>query len=223
MFGVRLGTEYLYSQRADVASYNQATVVTVDTLVDERNPVALAYRDAMVILPDARTVVPAGQPGGPFRAAPLFMTYPPNRLTWLEPDPLTNPAQRFEQFRQNRDLAIDRQLSRSPRVLAVVVSEPSASGDRNAPPTARAAVYGSGTFFADPEPGRPPSPVPAELFAATLDWLRDRPVVNIANKTYGQYTVKPESDSARLLYLPVGVTALGILAVGFGMWVFRQK
>ena len=222
-FGVRLGTEYLYSMRADVASYTQATVVASDALVDERNPVALAYRDAMLILPDARPVVPAGQPGGPFRAEPLFLTYPPSRLTWVEADPLTNPAQRFEQFRQNRELAAARQLTRSPRVLAVLVSEPPDPSARGAAPTARAAVYGSGAFFADPDPGRPPSPVPAELFATTLDWLRDRPVVNVANKTYGQYTMKPEPDAARLLYLPVGITVLGVLAVGFGMWVFRQK
>ena len=84
-------------------------------------------------------------------------------------------------------------------------------------------MYGSSTFFVDPPPGRPPSQTPAELFAATLDWLRDRPVVSIANKTYGVYEVKPEVDATRLLYLPVGVTALAILAVGFGMWVFRQK
>ena len=44
-----------------------------------------------------------------------------------------------------------------------------------AAPTARLAVYGSGTYFADPEPGRPPSQSPGELLAATLDWLRDRP------------------------------------------------
>jgi len=35
--------------------------------------------------------------------------------------------------------------------------------------------------------------------------------------------MKPEPDAARLLYLPVGITVLGVLAVGFGMWVFRQK
>jgi hypothetical protein len=154
----------------------------------------------------------------------MFLTNP-DRYTWVEPDPLTNPAQRWQQLVQpdNKKLRADRQLTDDPRILSVLVSEPPDPSARGAAPTARMAVYGSGQYFADPEPGRPPSQSPGELLAATLDWLRDRPVVNIANKTYGQYTVKPEPDSARLLYLPVGITALGILAVGFGMWVFRQK
>jgi hypothetical protein len=221
--GVELGKEYLYGQATRELTASRATVAVTGSLVDERNPIALAYQDSILIMGDCRLAEPKpGAPGG-LRVSPLFITYPPNRLTWLEPDPLTNPAQRFEQFLQNRQLAVDRQLTRSPRSVAVLVSEPAASGDRTAPPTARAAVYGSGEFFADPPSGRRPSPIPAELFATTLDWLRDRPVVNVANKTYGQYTAKPEADAARLLYLPVGVTLLGILAVGFGMWVFRQK
>lgn len=223
-FGVEIGREYLLRGPADGRlTYTQIVTALSQIAFQLRNPIALAFQEPPV-MPDVRVVnATRSPPGGPFQTIPLFLTDPSEGLTWLEPNPPSNPARTWEEFRRTPALRGSLKLSQNPRSVAVVVSEPPASGDRNAPPTARLAVYGSGAFFADPEPGRPPSPIPAELFAATLDWLRDRPVVDVANKTYGQYTVKPESDSARLLYLPVGITVLAVLAVGFGMWVFRQK
>lgn len=223
-FGVELGREYLLRGPAEGRlTYTQIVTALSQAAYQQRNPIALAFEQPPV-LPSARVVnVARTPPGGPFQAIPLFLTDPSEGLTWLEPNPPSNPARTWEEIRRNPELRKSLKLSQNPRSVAAVVSESPDPSARGAAPTARMAVYGSGAFFADPEPGRPPSPVPAELFAVTLDWLRDRPVVNIANKTYGQYTVKPEPDNARLLYLPVGITVLGVLAVGFGMWVFRQK
>jgi hypothetical protein len=220
-FGAQLGQEYLYNAPEERIFYHQAIVGVSSAQVQARNPVALAFAERLLVMPDCRVVTPAPQTG-PYRVEPLFLSIP-GRYTWLEKDPQTNPAQRLRQLLQNADLRGDVLFSARPRELSALVSEPPADpSDRESAPTARVAVYGSGTFFADPAPGRRPNQS-AELFAATLDWLRDRPVVNIANKTYGRYEVKPEADATRLLYLPVGMTALAILAVGFGMWVFRQK
>jgi hypothetical protein len=221
-FGVRLGTEYIYNEPLQNVSYDLALTAMNVAAVRARNPVALAFSRRRLIMPNCREVNPPGGPGGPFQVVPLFVSMP-DRITWLEPDPLTNPAQRWEQLLKNPGLRNGRGFTDEPRSLSVLVSEPPEPGAKGANPIARVAVYGSGEFFADPEAGGRPSQTPAELFAATLDWLRDRPVVNIANKNYHQYTLKAEPDAARILYLPVGVTVLGVLAVGFGMWVFRQK
>ncbi len=223
-FGVRLGREYILNQPMERVSYTEAITALNAGLVDARNPIALAFSDRVLVLPDCREVAPVNNPANRFRAEPLFLTNP-QRYTWLESDPPTNPARTWEELRQaaSADLRRAKQFSRSPRSLSVLVSEPPEPGAKGANPTARVAVYGSGSFFADPDRRGRTSQTPAELFAATLDWLRDRPVVNIANKNYHQYTLKAEPDAARILYLPVGVTVLGVLAVGFGMWVFRQK
>jgi hypothetical protein len=224
-FGVRLGRDYIYNEPVQNISFNRAITTLGATLVQERNPVAMAFRRRALIMSDCREVVPASPPGGSLRAEPLFVTLPEQRYTWLEPDPLTNPAQRWQQLvqRENGALRAARGFTDEPRSLSVLVTEQPEPGAKRTEPTARVAVYGSGSFFADPEPGRQPSPIPGELFAATLDWLRDRPVVDVQNKTYGQYTMKPEPDLTRMVFLPIGVIAVGVLAAGFGMWVFRRK
>ncbi|HET6576092.1 MAG TPA: Gldg family protein, partial [Fimbriiglobus sp.] len=223
-FGVQLGQEYLYNEPLQGVTYNEAITALSATLVQSRNPLALAFLRRPLVMPDCRKVMPAGPARGPRRVEPLFVTVP-DRFTWLETDPLINPTRRWRELLrpENKQLRGERELTGDPRVLSVLVSEmPADASAGEAAPTARVAVYGSGTFFADPPPARRPNQ-PADLFVATLDWLRDRPVVTIPDKAYGRYEMKPGADATRLLYLPVGLTVLGILAVGFGMWVFRQK
>ena len=68
------------------------------------------------------------------------------------------------------------------------------------------------------------SSFPAEMFANSIDWLRDRPAVaNIANKTYGRYNVKPDFGFVRGTLLPVGLVLFAVLALGTGVWVTRRK
>lgn len=223
-FGVSLSKEYLLNQPADVASYTDAVVGVNPDLADARNPVALGFADRMLILPNAREVNPAAQTGPGLSIEPLFLTVS-GRLTWLEPDYPANASRLWQDLIKTRELQVSRRLSRQPRSVAVLVSEPPAPGAKGASPVGRVAVYGSGTFFADPSGrGARNAQVPAELFANTVDWLRDRPAAAaVANKTYGRYTPKADPDEVRILFLPVGVTLLAVLALGFGVWVFRRK
>ena len=175
-------------------------------------------------MPDCREVNPAEARRRPFRAEPLFLTNPPSGTPgWSRTRRPTRPSAGSE-LGTDPDLRKSRELTDQPRSLSVLVSESPDPSARGAAPTARVAVYGSGAVLRRPGAGPPAEPVPRPSCSpppwtgcATGRWS------NIANKTYGQYTPKPEPDSARLLYLPVGITLLGVLAVGFGMWVFRQK
>ena len=61
------------------------------------------------------------------------------------------------------------------------------------------------------------------MIAASIDWLRDRPVVDVANKQYGFYTPQDKMDRMRLLFLPFGLAVLGIVGLSAGIWVIRRK
>jgi hypothetical protein len=117
-------------------------------------------------------------------------------------------------MKDNRQLATDRDASVSPRIVAAVLTE----GE-----VGRAVVIGCGDLFEDKIAARVGG-MPAELFANAVDWLRDRPAVaNIANKTYGVFTPKPDGGTFRGELLPVGLVLLMILGLSLGVWVTRRK
>ena len=224
--GVRVGREYLLNQPAQGASFADAFLLVNPDLADARNPLAQAFESRVLVVPDCREVAPAGGAGGPYRAESLFVTLP-RRRTWLEPDPPADPGRSLVETAQSRELSIARKMTLAPRSVGVLVSEeppPGAKPGDRAAPTGRAAVYGSGAFFADPAGRRGAGAgVPAELLVATVDWLRDRPAAaNIASKTYGRYVPKPEPDETRIFLLPVGATLIGLIALGLGVWAVRR-
>jgi len=129
----------------------------------------------------------------------------------------TEPTAAYEALTkaQNEALFAKKEVTRGSRPVAAVVSEGT---------TPRAVVVGAGEFFAD-QTGRRLGGrnVQAELFAASINWLRDRPpVANIANKTYGTYTLNRTASDVSLFWLPVGVTLTGVLAAGLGVWLLRR-
>jgi len=79
-------------------------------------------------------------------------------------------------------------------------------------------------MFADPANPTARGGAEADLFAATVNYLKERPAVaNITEKQYGTYTPPKNADPVRLYFLPLGVAVLGLVALGIGVWVFRQK
>jgi hypothetical protein len=217
-FGVRLGMEYLLSQPARDVAASEALAGVNAALLDSGNPIATDFGSRPPLFPNPREVgvLPAPPGGSQPTAEVLFATYPASRITWLEPDPVANPAKAFADMLESQDLLTAKKASRRTRSIGVLVSE----GNKG-----RLAVYGSGEAFADPDRRRgPQTQDAAELFAATVNWLRDRPdVANIANKPYSTYQLSRGADSIRLLWLPWASALLGVLALGLGVWVFRRK
>ena len=86
------------------------------------------------------------------------------------------------------------------------------------------AVFGSGEAFADDTRRGRLVDLNAQLVVTTVNWLRDRPAVaNIATKPYGLYVPNARASEVQVFWLPVGVTLMGVIALGLGVWVFRRK
>lgn len=218
-WNVQLGTGFLYHAPSRVVGATTALVLPNPDLVDARNSIALAFEDFRTAIPmeDVRMVsTPREAAAGPAQAQALLYTAT-GRATWIDETRATDPTAEWEGFRkaQDRELFIRKQLSTSSRPVAAVVSEGT---------TPRAVVFGAGEFFSD-QTGRQlgGQNVQAELFAAAVNWLRDRPpVANIANKTYGTYSMNRTAGDVPLFWLPVGVTLTGVLAAGLGVWLLRR-
>ena len=223
-FQVKLGKEFLLGRPAQGLSYADVVAVPNPDLVRANNPLAMAYQleQKPLLLSECREIEPVdavpGAPPAPFKAEWLFATYPPNRITWIDPDTATNPAQTLALLTQpgNEDLARKMQpTNRGSRLIGAIVSEG---------PTPRIVVIGCGASFGDASARRQRGvEPPTELVAIALNWLRDRPTVNIANKTYGEYTMSKTADGFRLFWLPFGLILVAVVGLGASVWVIRRK
>jgi hypothetical protein len=214
-FGVHLDPGYLLARSSANIPYEIAIGIPSDEQILAGNPIALAFGNWRIGLENSRVVTAASNPNGPISAATLLST-PPGGVSWIEPDPPTDPVKSIKAMQANVSLMKDWRVSQEARSLAVVVKE----GD-----VSRAVVVGCGELFVDrPDRGGGDTSFPAELFANAVDWLRDRPAVaNIANKTYGRYNVKPDPGFVRGTLVPVGLVLFAVLALGTGVWVTRRK
>ena len=219
---VELKPNYVLSAPSSTLGYSDLQTIVNPALVDSRNPIALTFRTRTLVLTNCREVHPLGRnPSGAFNVDLLLATFPPKRITWLESSPAANPGKTLQEFRSDASVveAKDATDSRN-RIVGVLVSEGS---------TSRAVVLGTGDAFADPGARGGPAAGAnadknAELLAASVNWLRDRPAVaNIPGKTFGEYNPPKTADDVRIFWLPVGITLLGVIALGTGVWVSRRK
>lgn len=230
-FGVVLGSKFLYGQPAQRLPSDTFLAMVLDPSMiadGKTNPIVGAFGETGQQFPftSPRTITLPKEAASTFRVEPLMATV--QRITWYEENALADPRVAFEAFLQpnSEELQIRKQVSRANRIVAAMVSE---SGNPHAMPTApsvsRIVAYGDGAFFSD-ETTRLAggNPIQAQLFSTTIDWLRDRPAVaGLANKPYNRYTPNPKPDETNLLWLPGGLAALSILALGAGVWVTRRK
>ncbi|QEL15522.1 Gldg family protein [Limnoglobus roseus] len=187
-------------------------------------PVALslppAARLAPVVLSHIRSleVLPNGNPA--VQTIPLIETLGGREFyTWQETEPQPDPDQTLRKFMamakaNQRETMTKKKVSVAPVPLAAIASE----GEKP-----RLIVVGAGELFNDAAAAARRGDNPAFRFvAAGVDWLRDRPVVDVANKQYGFYTPPAKMDAMRLLFLPFGVLVLAIVGLAAGVWVVRR-
>ena len=247
-FGAQLSDRFMYavpSDRADPRDRDQGTRISIAMInpeaVEARNPVALAFASTVERLPllDCRELTVARAPTA---QTVVLLSSSPGRPTWTEPVYSPSPVKTWLEFeeqlqkiaegpgdaeqkqKQMSELAAQKQFSRRPRDLAVLVSDtPGPSG----PAPARLAVFGCGWFISDDAAGMArgqSTPVWFDLMGSTLDWIRDRPNVSgVAEKPYTAYTLKPGYDQSRLIYVPLGIGLLIVFGLGAGVWVVRRK
>lgn len=241
-FGVQLSDRFMYAvpTERDQRDSTRITIAMINPeAVEAKNPVALGFT-AVERLPllDCREVSVVRTPT--FQTVTLLSSMP-GRMTWSEAVYSPNPLKTWLEFEEQiqkifqgdakaaekqkliDELAAQKQMSRRPRDLAVLVSEGSGQSQ-----TARVAVFGCGWFISDDVAGRSQggsAPIWFDLMGGTLDWIRDRPTLGSlpSEKPYTTYTLKPGYDNTRLVYVPLGIGLLIVLGLGAGVWVVRRK
>ncbi len=181
--------------------------------------------------PNCRVINFAPQPVGPVSALPVGFTYPPQRMTWFETEPPTNPAELYAGVLANKAVQQQKKYSGRGQWPAVVcaseeVPRPSKPGERpdnSIDEVPRVVAFGSGDAFVDAAGDGGPG-ANATLLATSLNWLRGRPpVAAVAAKPYGVYMPLRAADTTALLWLPVGITLLSVAGLGLGVWSYRRK
>ena len=210
-FQIVLNKGYLMAERTRQLDFGQFEGFANPNLIQQGNSLAVNLRK--FTMQDMRivSVKPSGGPEAAISASMLMFTFPPNRITWIDPNPPIDPSAQLEMILKDRDLQVKYQAQQQrPMPIAAVASEGK---------TPRVVVFGSGTAFAD---GRGEAP-PVDIIAAAIDWLRDRPTLSAINKPYSSYSLPKTADGFRLFWLPVGLVLLGTAVAGLGVWVVRRK
>ncbi len=223
-FGVSPNNRYLMGERRGPLDFGDFVVYPEAGAARAEHPVAMALAEG-ALFPNCRILNPAE--GGPYTANPIGFSVPEQRATWFETEPPTNPQELFAGIRASAEIRRLKQLTGNgqwPLVVTVTEPGPPPSKPGEQPKDiSRLVAFGSGDAFADPtrEGGGGGN---ATLLASAVDWLRERPAVAaVAAKPYGVYKPLRGVDNTKLLWLPVGITLLSVVALGLGVWSYRRK
>lgn len=163
-------------------------------------------------------VTPPTDPNAGIEAYPLITTIGSRIASWLEPVRPADPEREYEALRGSEELQVKKKVTYSRRPIAAAAAE-GGSG--------RVVVFGTASIFTDESAARlsaTPDANPGNvIISSAIDWLRDRPTVDVVNKPYGTYKPNPSMDGMRLLVLPLVLVALTIIGFGAGVWVVRRK
>ncbi len=211
--GISLGAGYLYFQPATGREMDETDVIPAS----EIHPLAIQFQDRRMVFPACRSVGLQQRGGGEY----LFATFP-GRVSWLEPERLTDPTAVWKAMTNAADpkaaneLARQKAVTREARGVAVAKSDGGAG---------QLVVFGSGEAFVDPaQRGGEKYAANADLVAAAVNWLRERPAAaNITGKEAGEYKASRDLTMYNGLLLPTVGTLIATLALGVGVWAYRRK
>ncbi|HEY8503873.1 MAG TPA: Gldg family protein, partial [Gemmataceae bacterium] len=222
--GADVGSQYVLAVGTDAVVSPAVNVVVSDSALGRDNPIAVRFRRSAFDFLVPRSVSAALNPGGRFDALELLTT--DALLTWREGTPPADLGKSFQAMFQDPNLRKEKQAQGrgDPVPVAVLSSERPPEGETGAPKP-RLAVFGSSYFLSDAFPARlGQAPTYFALFAATLDWLRERPTnIGIEPRVYNVYRLSEDATTNRLLVMPLLLVALGILGLGTGVWVSRRR
>ena len=218
-YNVRLGMEFLYTLPTS-AGMDYRTALVAFSASAVKNPILQTIHRLTTRLQFfyPREVSPQNT-HQEFQASDLLLT---TGITWLETTRPPDFAARLEEIIANERVQEQVRLSRSPRSVAVTVSEGA---------TPRLVAFGSSLVFSDrlAQQRRAANPVTFDLFGVSVDWLRERETslaaANIEAKKYTEYSIPSPSNLnySRLLWLPLGLGLLSVLGMGAGVWVVRRR
>mgnify|MGYP001071337618 CR=1 FL=1 len=218
-FNVRVGREYLYTMPTGPGmDYRVALVGFSASAV--KNPIlqSIARITSRLQFIYPREVSPQNT-RSEFQASDLLLSV---GITWLETVRPPDMAARLEEILTSERVQEQVRLSRSPRPVAVTVTEGA---------TPRLVAFGTGLVFSDrvAQQIRGSNPVTFDLLGVSVDWLRERQTslaaVNIEAKKYTEYRIPSPSNLnfTRLMWLPLGLGLLSVIGMGAGVWVVRRR
>ena len=141
-----------------------------------------------------------------------------------------NPDEIVAQIRKdkadgNQRTATEKQLTNAPIPFAAFVAEITQK-DEAVQERPRLVAVGSDWFVND-ETLRQPRLNPENYMALTallVEWTRERPEgMKIEPRALGTFSLPANPDGFNLMVLPVLLIALGIVALGTGVWIARRK
>jgi hypothetical protein len=171
---------------------------------------------------------PAAMGGPGLKAEPLLVTSKRGPV-WAESDPSADLVQKTRTIMTNREEG-KKILSNDPLCGAVVVTEsppvPPMPGSPPPAATPRLVVFGDTTWLTNPwaseRAGRPN----VSFFASTIDWLAERSAsIGVESKSLPVFVLEPSATdrTARLYFLPLVLSLVGIFGLGAGVWVVRRR
>lgn len=196
--------------------------------VNAKNPIAMAFDGLPFLFEQSRIVKPiaAAPPGAgdPNLRADTLIETAPGLEVWAEADMQASPRQLVESLQQNPNLRKEK-LSNNPLSMTVLVSESPQFGMGETAAKPRLAVFGMANFITNPRVDETRgNPDYFDLFAGTLDWLRERPSnIGIEPRTYKNYMLPAGRDVFRLIFLPGILALVAIVGLGAGVWVARRR
>ncbi|MBX7105550.1 MAG: GldG family protein [Gemmataceae bacterium] len=215
------------TENTDIRSMDEA-LVRVDP-ASAGTPLGGPFKNMVFQFFGCRVVRPAKTPPAPggFRATPLLSTSD-QTLVWTETDPQVNGLQTLQLMQ--RDPKARERLSPAPLPVAMTASESPRGMPGQAPPAEkpRIAVFGDATFLVNAVGGSRSegAAVMFDLFAGTLDWLRERPTnIGIEPRVAATYDLTPGAmnNETTLKFLPLLVGVVGVFGLGLGVWLVRRQ
>ncbi|QJW96967.1 Gldg family protein [Frigoriglobus tundricola] len=219
-FGTRLGDRLVMSEVTRELELDPEVAMVIFSPMAQRarHPVAVALGDKSVfVAPGWRPV--AAVPGAPtFKALPLLITSP-GRANWLEDERPRDLRRIVTELNTSPQIRAMKQLTDNPRPVGVVVSE----GE-----SGRVAVFGNGLIISDGivRQGRDAGdPITFDLMGGTVDWLRDRPLLNFGTepKKYKTFTLPATADETRGLWFPLLFALMVVTGAGASVYLVRRR
>jgi hypothetical protein len=229
-YNVRMGNDQVLAPLSNNPLYVR---VTANPRLRDRNPVAAAFSGQAFRLYNVRTVRPisGSAPGrAGLQADPLLLCV--EIAQWAEESFPADPERFIAELRENHPKELEAKLMDEPLPVAVAVSEGGQSPEMFNPhapkpateQTPRLLVIGDATFASNRAMGGEGNTLGYALFASCLSWLRERPDnIGIEPKKRAFYQLNEDTNVSRMILLPTGLMAFGVVGLGLGVWVIRRR
>ena len=140
----------------------------------------------------------------------------------FDSDPRGVVQQALNEFREKREPRTEREkmFSNAPIPFAAYVGDISEEGKERP----RLLVLGTDWFFSDAAlAAAPNSNMYLDNMGTMVDYMREKPKgIDIPPHAFTQFALPSQPNGLGLIWLPMGLVMLGIVALGAGVWVTRR-